>query len=273
MPDLTHLWAGMLTRNSPGYAGTNSRIVLIVCQNGFDRLHHTFSDTPQDDQERGQANLYELNVATNNIDPDALDNSSIRVGIRGDDLWCPEHFVVWGECTDGTIRPLAIETDLSVRLSTAQDEGNLSLPLRLVNPADERMPIRRLLMLMTTADEPNAGTDSPIELQITSGGSLVVDFDIPDTPQAEQERAQANFYFVPVSSPFTKADLTSTSIRLRIRGGDMWIPGSFFLFGLDDAEGRPESLVPLVHIPTWRPRRRLSTDSSEGVSSVELELV
>ncbi len=54
---LRRVFTAMLTRNTDG-TGTNSRIVLIINDNGIDRLHHTFSDTSQDDQERGQANLY-----------------------------------------------------------------------------------------------------------------------------------------------------------------------------------------------------------------------
>ena len=123
------------------------------------------------------------------------------------------------------------------------------------------MPIKRLLMLMTTANEANAETNSPIELQITpGGGSSPVVFEIPNTPQREQERAQANFYFVRVRSPFfTKRSLNPDSIRLKIKGDDAWLPSSFFLFGLDDAVGPPELLVPLVHLQDW-PYGWLSTD-------------
>jgi len=262
----------MTTRNAPD-SGTDSQIVLTVNQNGSDRLNHTFPDTPQEDQERGQANLYEVNVAGNNIIPEDLNNSSIRIGIRGDDLWRPEHLVVWGErLSGGAIIPLVVETDLTVRLSTDADKGNLSFPLRRVASGAADMPMRRLLMLMTTANRADGGTNSGIELQVFSNGALVVDFDVPDTPQDEQERGQANFYFVPVAVPFAKDSLDNTSIHLRIKGDDAWLPGSFFLFGLDDAAGRPEALVPLVHLRTW-PHGQLSTDSGEGVSSVALALV
>jgi hypothetical protein len=240
--------------------------VLTVNQNGSDRLNHTFPDTSQEDQERGQTKLYEVNVAGNNIIPEDLNNSSIRIGIRGDDLWQPEHVVIWGErLSGGAIIPVAVETDLTVRLSTDAGKGNLSLPLRRVASGAADMPIRRLLMLMTTANRADAGTNSGIELQVFSDGALVVDFDVPDTPHEEQERGQANFYFVPVAVPFAQDSLDNTSIRLRIKGDDAWLPGSFFLFGLDDAAGWPEALVPLVHLLTW-PHGQLSTDSGEGVA-------
>ena len=272
MSHIRRVWAGMLTRNTNN-SGTNSPIVLIVNEDGTDRLHNTFSDTPQEDQEQGQANIYEVDVAANNITPENLNNSSIRVGIRGNDAWRPEHFVVWGErATGGAILPLAIETDLTLQISTDRSEGNLSFPLRLAGLGNVGMRINRLLMLMTTANVRDAGTNSRVTLQISSGGGIIVDFDLPDTPQDEQERGQANLYFVPVNTPFTKRGLNPSGISLTIGGTDAWMPASFFLFGLDDAAGRPEALVPLVHIRNWN-LGQLSTDSSEGVSSVTLPQV
>jgi len=265
MPHLRRLWAGMLTRYTVR-SGTRDPIVLIVNENGIDRLHYTF---PGDYHHK--AELYEVNVAANNIIPENLNNSSIRVGIRGEDLWRPEHFVVWGErFTGGAIIPLAIETGL-IGISADASEGNLSFPLRLVGLGNEDMPINRLLMLMTTAEE-DAETNSPITLQISSEGSPIVDFDFPDTPQWDQEWGQANLYFVPVISPFTKRGLARDAISLRIRGDDAWLPASFFLIGLDDAKGRPEALVPLVHVRNWT-LGWLSTDTSEGVPSVRLPQV
>ena len=125
---LKRLWVGMLTRNSPTQASTNNPIVLIVNQRGVDQLHHTFPDTPQDDQERGQANLYEVDVSTKSIVPERLNASSVRMGIRSDDIWLPEHFVVWGKRLTNKIAPLAIATDLTDVLSTDVREGNISIP-------------------------------------------------------------------------------------------------------------------------------------------------
>jgi hypothetical protein len=261
----------MLTRNT-GNAGTNSPIVLVINEDGIDRLQKTFEDTPQDDQEQGQANIYQVEVAGSNITPENLNNSSIHVGIRGNDLWNPEHFVVWGErFTGGEIIPMAIETSLGVGISTDQTEGKLSFPLRRVASGNGKTQINRLLILMTTANHKDAGTDSNLTLKIiNSGGTAVVDFDIPDTPQDEQERGQANLYFSPVNTPFTKGHIKE--IRLIIGGEDAWEPASFFLFGIDNTSGRPGTLVPLVHIPNWG-LSKLSTDSSEGLSFVSLKLI
>jgi hypothetical protein len=278
MSHLKNLWVAMLTRNT-GYAGTNSQIVIIINEDGVDRLHHTFTDTPQYDQEKGQANLYKIDVAAYDIVPDNLDNSSVRVAIRGGDMWKPEHCIVWGEgiptlLESDAVAPIAIETDLPVGLSTERDEGPVSIPLRRVHRGGMSMQINRLLMLMTTADQEDAGTESGVELQITNAaGSVIVDFEIPNSPQDDQERAQANFYFVPVSPGFSLNDLGNDlgggSVTLGIKGQDAWLPQSFFLFGLDHASGRPDFLVPLVHIGNWV-YGWLSADSSEGESSISL---
>ncbi len=273
MSHLSSIYVGMLTKNTSD-SGTNSKTVLIVNDDGIDRLHHTFGDTSQDDQEQGQANVYRVGVAGSNIIPEHLNNSSVRVGIRGDDLWRPQHYVVWGErLSNGEKIPIAIETDINAGLSTDNTEGPVSLPLRLVNKGSDSMRINRLLLMMTTANSANAGTDSRVELQISSNsGNLLVDFDIPDTPQSDQEKGQANFYFIPVSNPFSKSNLNNRSIRLSIQGTDAWRISSLYLFGLDDATGRPEFLVPLVHISNWS-FGELSTDPSEGNASVLLPLV
>lgn len=291
MSVLIRLRVGMLTDDSR-HAGTDSRIVLIIKEAGsrHDVLHYTFPDTAQRDQERGQANLYEVNrdefihlFSPGVIDTEKLDSSSFRVGIRGNDLWRPKSFVIWGEDDEGAIIPLAIDTNLqpqgtfgppgAVTLSTDASEGKLSFPLPRVGLGSASTPIRRLLMLMTTADEDHAGTNDEFELQITtSDGRLVVDHTSTDTPQDDQERAQANLYFVPVRIPFNRSELNADSIRLRINGDDKWLPASFFLFGLDTDEGEPEFLVTLVHLRTW-PFGGLSTDSEEGVESVRLPLL
>lgn len=52
-------WVGMRTFSAK-HSGTDSPIVLTVNDNGTEQLHHTFSDTPQRDQETGEANLYDV---------------------------------------------------------------------------------------------------------------------------------------------------------------------------------------------------------------------
>lgn len=295
MSDLKTVWFGMLTDDSDD-SGTDSPIVLIFNVTGgrFDVLHRTFPDTAQEDQEQGQANLYEITeddfepqaFVGSTVDPQDLNVSSIRIGIRGNDLWRPKSVFIWGEQKDGLIVPLALNTELQgrvgiggqlvgVRLSTDASEGKLSFAPSRVQLGDANTVIRRLLMVMTTADVEDAGTDDDIEFQITTiDGRLVVDHVFPDTSQNDLERAQANFYYVPVSIPFTRAELNAASIRLSILGNDAWLPARLFLFGLSADEGGqpPEFVVPLVHLPAW-PLGTLSTDAEEGEGSVILPLV
>src|SRR5215218_6707771 len=96
-PFLRRLWAGMLTRNEED-ADTNSKIALGVREDSTDRLYHLFPDTSQNDQERGQPNLYEVPedlVLSAKISPERVVVAGVE--IRGDDAWQPEVFLVWGE--------------------------------------------------------------------------------------------------------------------------------------------------------------------------------
>ncbi len=66
--EISRLWIGMLTRNADN-AGTNSKIVLSINVGGTDVMDHTFSEnTYQKDQERGEANVYELDLQGKGIE-------------------------------------------------------------------------------------------------------------------------------------------------------------------------------------------------------------
>jgi len=274
MPHLDKIWIGIRTKDVED-AGTDSAIEILINDEGIDRLRHPIGETSQDDLERGGGNLHEVDVAGNNIVPENLTNSSIRVGIKGDDQWRPDDIFMWGRRLTGQeVIPLAVEMDITAKLSTDiffDPESITSIPLRRVSLGSRDLLINRLFMLMTTSTADESGTDSTLTLRTFTTG-LVVDFEIPpsgDTSQEDLETSQANFYEVPVITPFTKASLAR--IQLEINGDDAWLPRSFFLFGLDDATGRPESLVPLVHLPSWA-FGHMSADSSEGLPSVDLPL-
>lgn len=284
---LSRLWVAMLTRIG-NTTGTDSPISLSVNTNGVDRLNHTFPDTDQEDQEEAQANLYEVNVENRGIEPTSLTDSSIRLHILGNDRWFPQHFFVWGETSATPLRPaivlpLAIEMGISAILGTDNSGARASLPLRLVRKGGGAMQINRLLLLTRTVlefpDRPIAadpidphGSEGTIEIQVVSGGQLVTLFEIRDTLQLDLDAGQANFYTVPVMIPFTKNSLNNQSITLRLRGMDSWGPASFFLFGLDDATGRPESIVPLVYLPEW-PFGLMEPDPTNATASVTLPIV
>jgi hypothetical protein len=128
---------------------------------------------------------------------------------------------------------------------------------------------------MLTADQDDAGTDDLIHLRITtSDGRLVVDHSFKDTDQEDQEEGEANIYFVPVGTPFTKAELGERSIQLSIGGEDAWLPAGFFLFGLSEALPTYFSpqVEPLVHLATW-PFGLMSKEAGEGRESVFLPLL
>jgi hypothetical protein len=92
-PFLRRLWVAMLTRDEED-SGTDSQIALTVKEDGADRLYHLFPDTSQNDQERGQPNLYEVPeelVLSAKISPERSIFTGVE--IRGDDAWQPERFL------------------------------------------------------------------------------------------------------------------------------------------------------------------------------------
>jgi hypothetical protein len=295
MPRLGHLWLATIT-HSDRFSGTDSEIVLIVSggRTRNDMVHFTLPDTSQSDFERNQANIYEVDekqivdsFQPARLDTDDLTTESVRIATRGSDAWKPEAALVWGRETrdEGQIVPLAFASQLQpfisfagqlagVELSTDADEGETSFRVPSVQPGGPTMVIRDLIVAMVTADVKDAGTDDLLHLRITTlDGRVVVDHDMKDTDQEDQERGEANMYFVPVITPFSKSELGERSIELSTRGDDAWLPASFFIFGADDENSRfPEQLEPLVHVETWG-FGNLSTDSGEGSASVILPLV
>src|SRR5215207_7903305 len=84
----------------------------------------------------------------------ALTNSSVRLGIRGDNAWGPEHVLLIGRTQPafepGRIIALAMETDLTEWLSADSSEGHLTTRLRLVGVGNSTTLIRRVLLLVYT---------------------------------------------------------------------------------------------------------------------------
>lgn len=291
MPSLGHLWLGTVTSGSR-YAGTDSSIVLVINAGGDlkDNVHHTFGDTAQSDLEGDEANIYEVpqdKIQTiNGFEPawvytDMLNPSSIRIETRGGDRWTPKSVFVWGreKRDEGEVVPLGLVVDLergltfdgplaNIKISTDADEGPLSFGIPQVMPGGPTMTIRALLVGMITADKDDAGTDDLLHLRITTmGGVTAVDQDLKDTSQSDQEQGEANIYFIPVDTPFTRSELSDRSIELTIKGNDAWLPKSFFLFGLSEELPTYFSpqVEPLVHLATWPSGFEwMSTDADEG---------
>lgn len=289
---LNRLWMAMLTRESAD-SDTDSSIHVSVNTNGVELLNRTFPDSQQTDQEQGIANLYDIDVADNRIFTEQLTDSSIRLGINDDDAWRPQHVFVFGEGFSPTgqleAQALAIETDIATTLSTDAGEGSPSIPLHLVGHGDGNQIIRRLFIMLRSRGSnqpPDDGgifgsaaphqteTDGAFQLQIVSQGRLAVLFQIADTPQEDLEFGEANFYTMPVIVPFTRAQLDADSITLRIMATDDYEPLSLFIFGSDQAAGRPASLVPLVSVPDWEDAGLgvIDYDPTNGTGSVTLPL-
>jgi hypothetical protein len=289
MATIDRLWLATLTKNEED-AGTDAGgLALTINVDGEDLVDIDFGfmngsgwlssglgpDSPW--LEEGQAALsggtYDSpgEPLTNPIESSVLTNSSIRLGSRSDDAWGPQQVLVLGRAERGVIA-LAMETDLNHWLSTDSSEGKLTMPVRLVSPGSSSTMIRRVMLLVYTGSGVDVETDSPIELQITAGGNLVLQQQIPDTTQDDLEQYTGNWYFLEAAVPFTRGDvLANGGIRLRILGTDAWVPKSLFVYGLDTAEGRPNEVVHLVSIPTWN-LGTLSADTSEGAPSVALPM-
>jgi hypothetical protein len=208
------------------------------------------------------------------IETNLLTNSSIRLGIRDDQAWGPEHVLLFGQTSDAhrpRIVALAMETELASWISTDRSDGDpakLTMPIRLVGSGSPTTLIRKALLLVYT--EQGSATNDRIRLEVTAAGTPVVDQPIPDTPQDDLEHYTANWYPVDVKTPFTKGDVISNgSIRLSIDGDDTWWPAQVYVFGLDTETGRPNEVVTLVAIPQWN-LGGLSTNTSQGQMSVLL---
>ena len=209
------------------------------------------------------------------FDSSLLTNSSVRVGITGNDMWVPEDILLIGpEAATSRYIPLAGEWDIDdTRLSTDPTDGSpgskLTMPLRVVSLGDIGTTIRRVSLLVKTSHVDDAGSEDPIRLEITAGGTPVLNQVIGDTSQDDRFEKSDNWYTLDVT-PFNKRNLMSNGgTTLSILGEDAWLPRRLFLFGLDTAEGRPSEIVPLVSVSEWN-LGWLSEDTGEGQPSIPL---
>jgi hypothetical protein len=266
MPPVPFLRLAALTRDIND-SGSSDRLNLTVNVAGIDVAVVDFvADHPES---QGYLRRAEAVVE---LESTALTDSSVRIGTRGDDSWAPQHIFLFGQTSRGSVIPLAMETDISTWLSSDASEGALTIPLRLVELGGADIPIQRLLLLVSTADRRDAGTEDTVQLEIRGpNGPNFFSAVIKNTPQDDLDRNRSNWYEFPVSPPFTTHDFNVAHgrITLTMLGEDAWLPGSLFLFGLDTATGRPTRLVPLASVPTWD-KGWLSADESEGTESVLL---
>ena len=265
MAEVNFLWLAALTRDVAD-AGSSDQLNVTINVNGIDVATAEFVG------EHPQAQGYLRHaVAVVSFFSDQITNSSVRIGNRGDDAWAPQDVLLFAQAQSAAAFPIAMETDLTQWLSSDANEGALTLPLRLIGRGDSSTLIHRLLLVVRTADEDDAGTDSPVRLQVIgSDGQLrmseLITNTLTDTPQDDLERGVSNWYYLPVQTPFTEREINGGSagrIEIENLGRDAWLPESFYLFGLDTLSGRPTKLVPLVSRPIWQ-LGHLSQDETEG---------
>jgi hypothetical protein len=277
MAAIDSVWLAALTKDEDD-AGSPNRFNLTVNIDGADVFGQDFllgwnlSGQGGTGLRDGQAGLEEGQPPPAPFDSDKLTNSSVRLGLRGDNAWGPKHVLVMGRAqpdfVPGRIMALAMETDIERWLSADSDEGRLTMPVRRVGAGTSATTIRRVLMLIYTDRGDDVDTESDIKLQIAASGQLMLDKKITH----DFDKVRAHWHFLEVERPFTRADVASKgAIHLSILGTDAWLPGSVFVFGLDTEEGRPVDVVTLSAIPKWD-LGWLSTDSSEGASSVPLPI-
>ena len=277
MAAIDDVWLAALTKGDDD-AGSPNRFNLTVNIDGSDvfaqdfLLGWTLPGQGGTGLRDGQAGLEQGKPPSAPFDSAKLTNSSVRVGIRGDNAWGPRHILVIGRAqpdfTPGRVLALAMETDIERWLSADSSEGRLTMPVRRVGDGASNTTIRRVLLLIYTDRGDDIDTESDIKLQIAASGQLMLDKKI--THDINQYRA--HWHFLEVDRPFTRADVASKgSIQLSILGTDAWLPKTVFVFGLDTAEGRPDNVVTLSAIPKWD-LGWLSTDASEGAPSVTLPI-
>jgi len=277
-----NLWLAALTKGNDD-AGTNDRFNLTITVDGTDAVVRDFvigwrmvrtgtTQALRTGLRDGQAGIENSNPLETPFEAAGLTHSSVRLGIRGDDAWSPEHVLLIGRTQPafepGRIIALAMETELGSSLSADNDEGHLTMPLRLVSPGNGATVIQRVLLLIYTDAGDDVETESSIQLQIGASAGVVLHQTITDNLNP----FTARWYMLDVETPFTQGDMAANgSIRLRILGTDAWLPKTVFVFGLDTASGRPNEVVTLASVPEWE-LGWLSTDPSEGSASVLLPL-
>jgi hypothetical protein len=270
MSTIDVLWVAHLNRSTED-AGSGSTLNLTINVDGEDVVDRSFDDDGGD----GEARLNLGAALEAPFDSAALTNSSVRVGVRGDDAWSPGDVLVFGhslaEFSSGVAVPLAMESGLTEFLSTDASEGPLTVPLRRVAPGTSDTVIRRVLLLVHTQwSTADSGTDSAIQLEVFAGENLVLREEIHDTSQSDLEKGTSNWSVMNALVPFTRGEVQAGGrIVLSILGDDAWKPLALFVFGLDTADGRPNQVVSLVSRPVWGPRW-MSAKPSEGDPSVDL---
>lgn len=277
--EFTQLWVATKT-TALSDAGTDDPIAVIVNQDGVDKIHYTVADTSQTELRTGRANIYQIPVDGSGLAStiDLADGTYFRIALRGPNAWVPEHVFIWG-ADPGDVEPLHIPLALRFNIhqwfSSDQSEGPVSFPVHRVAMGDLDTPINRLVLLVETSGQlPDAGTENNIHLVIEQPAAPSINFITTDDDN--QEANAAKFYHFPCNQ-FQKSELDGDAITLEILGDDAWAPSRLFLFGLEVAMNNVdvEAVVPLVHLRNWPSDLPpyLSTDPTDADGEAEASVV
>src|SRR5580765_8001611 len=84
---IDRLYFGGLTKGvTNGSTYNSNKLVLIINQNGADKFHYV---SPYDFEKANAVGVNWETVTSNGIIPEELDNSSLRLSMKGDGSWQP----------------------------------------------------------------------------------------------------------------------------------------------------------------------------------------
>ncbi len=137
MPTIDDIWLAALTKDEDD-AGSKNRFNLTVNIDGADAFRHDFllgwnlTNQGGTGLQDGQAGL-EHAEPTAPFDANQLTNSSVRLGLRGDDAWAPKHVMVIGraqeaEIAAGRFVALAMATDIERRPAPTAERASSPCP-------------------------------------------------------------------------------------------------------------------------------------------------
>jgi hypothetical protein len=157
MVNIKKVWLVTMNRDEEdtGISRENRHIVnLTVDINGEDLYDNTYFVSTK----RGCGNFAEgfpIPEIGEIFDSNSLTNSSIRLGVYGDDAWGPDNILVLGitDPPEGQSRvlPLAVEVDQHSWMSTDPTDADLvrlSIPVRPTAPGNTSTIIRRVLLVV-----------------------------------------------------------------------------------------------------------------------------
>jgi hypothetical protein len=127
------------------------------------------------------------------------------------------------------------------------------------------MPILdKLFLAVLTRSLNDAGTSSTFNLTVNVGDEDILDQD----HQTDLEDGEATIFPRSLEPPLDTTGLTSSSIRLGLRGDNAWSPQDVLLFGLQSDTNLLAALAMETDLTDW-----LSTDWTEGKLTMPIRLV